>query len=121
MNPSVYISDMEFAEDVVVLGDCNQINLNAIKVVLEINTPNKKAISDPPNSSYPLVVSKSPKQLGSIMLPTGREKDDVTTQIKRLLQLRLVLWVRNENSFQMGSQAFRNDVRSAPAYSAKLH
>ena len=136
LSPDVFVADLEFADDIVILGDSPSVLqpiLNRVvhfaKIMgLEINSIKTKAFTTcVTHSEQPLCVNNEPieyvqmfKYLGSTILPNGQAKDEVQVRIDNtrrvFLQLRKSLWARNEISLRTKIRVFRAAVRPILTY-----
>ena len=136
LSPDLYVTDLEFADDIVVLGDTalalqpvlSRIDHFAKALGLEINTSKTKIFST--SNTTPLqdvhvngeIVQcvTSFKYLGSTLLPNGQAKDEVRLRIdnarKAFLQLRRTLWARSEISLRTKLRIFRAAIRPILTY-----
>ena len=136
VDATTWISDLEYADDVVVLGDdygdlqvvLQRITHFAAMVGLTVNTTKTKAfsanasdISRPLELNAELIESVDKfRYLGSIIPPNGQGKGEVINRIdqarKAFLQLKPVLWRRSEISLRTKVRVYQTAVRSVLLY-----
>ena len=131
-----WLSDLDYADDVVVLGESvehlqtalDRISSFAACVGLQINAAKTKVLGcNLPSPCAPLTVLGTAidivpafKYLGSTLLPNGQAIEEVPLRISRartaFLQLRSVLWCRNEVSLKTKMRVYRSAIRSILLY-----
>ena len=136
MSNEMWISDLEFADDIVVLGDSpsalqpvlDRIESSGRSIGLIINSSKTKVLSTCPNmpnqclsiSGEPIEQVDSFKYLGSTLLPNGQAKEEIVLRTNNarsvFLQLRRVLWARSEISLRTKLQVFRAAIRPVLMY-----
>nr|CAH8840565.1 unnamed protein product [Trichobilharzia regenti] len=136
LSPDIHITDLEFADDVVLLAEnfpdmqqaLDQINHLAPTIGLKINTSKTKMFSNTSTSNdeilslngAPIEIVPSFRYLGSIMLPNGQAKNEVNARISNarnaFLQLRSVLWSKREISLRTKIRVYQASIRPVLLY-----
>jgi hypothetical protein len=139
IEPGVKIAYLEFADDVVILSDhqntmqliLDRISRCATTIGLEINASKTKAfttIHEVP--LQPLLVRNEPiewvtafKYLGSIILPNGQAKEEVTARINNargaFVQLNKRLWRRADISLRTKIRIYTASIRPVLLYASE--
>jgi hypothetical protein len=130
VSSDLWISDLEYADDVVVLGDnpedleraLNRISYYAAVVGLQINTHKTRTLSSglssPELSVDNTILQTVPvfKYLGSLILPSGQAQDEIKTRIdcarSAFFRLKKALWNRVEVSLKTKVRVYKAAVRS---------
>ena len=130
------IADLEYADDVVLLGEnfhdvqqmLDLVDRFASQIGLEINVAKTKYFSSGiPGSDQVLAVRgemiesvNSFKYLGSSILPTGQAVDEIKTRINHgraaFVRLKKALWMRREISMKTKARVYQAAVRSVLLY-----
>jgi hypothetical protein len=136
LSSNLWIADLEFADDVVVLGDSpdtlqavlHRIDSYAKALGLQINTSKTKIVSTCTElPAQPFTINGEQielvpyfKYFGSTLLPNGQAKEEVLLRIdnarKAFFQLRKVLWARGEVSLRTKLRVFRVAIRPILTY-----
>ena len=136
IDQTTWISDLEYADDVVLLGtdfDSLQVILErvchfAAAVGLKINADKTKAFSTCPSDAgkslkldgFSIETVDNFRYLGSIILPNGQAKDEIRNRIdcarNAFLQLKNALWNRMEVSLRRKIRVYQAAVRPVLLY-----
>jgi hypothetical protein len=136
IDQSTWIADLDYADDIILLGDnfdilktaVDRVNQFAAMVGLEINISKTKAFSTcTTDVGVPLRLGEDTietvdkfKYLGSLILPNGQAKDEVKARIdnarKAFLQLKNALWRRTEISLRTKVRVYQAAIRPVLLY-----
>ena len=134
VSPDLWISDLEYADDAVVLGDnpedlgtvLNRIRFYAAVIGLQINTSKTKTfsfgLSSPDITVDNTILQAVPlfKYLRSLILPSGQAHDEIRMRIDHarsaFFRLKKALWNRVEVSLKTKVRVYKAVVRSVLLY-----
>jgi len=135
VNRNFTIGDLEYADDVVILGKTidevqsvlDRVGKYAAEIGLRVNVDKTKYFTNGIDSNQPLTIYGSPignvecfNYLGSSILPDGGAIDEIDTRINKargaFIQLSKALWKRNEISIRTKTRIYQAAIRSVLLY-----
>ena len=135
ISPNLSISDLDYADDIVVLGEdpstlqpiLDSVSQYASLLGLRINVRKTKFFTTAPGPHLPLMVDGESiesvntfRYLGSVLLPTGQAKSEVPVRIQSarvaFSRLRSVLFCRREISLRTKMRVYKAAIRPVLTY-----